>query len=321
MMSRRNTPLQELLLRSQQYIVYAANAAYIVYALLTSLIDPPGSFPVAYQIPKYWAALFSLATIVAVASVPHRLKPVYVITVIGYVLVTVFEVPRAVAYGAMPMHLTLWLTLNVLVSFVIFGARPGAVLNVVSICVMLGVLVTQGPLPAPQLADWVTAAIVMGVTGIIAYTLMTFIENNLLQHQQDSEKLHAARQDAVTDVYGRGAIEEELHHVMEHARRTNSPMSIVVTDIDHFKLVNDQHGHAFGDDVLRAVGKRLRRNVGGIGGMVGRWGGEEFIVLLPGLAKPDALVLAERLRREIGDSPLAGLDITASFGVASYRGT
>ena len=221
----------------------------------------------------------------------------------------------------MPMHLTLWLTLNVLVSFVVFGARQGAALIAVSVAVMLGALIVHGPLAPPQLSDWVTVAVVMGVTGIIAYTLMNFIENNMLQHAEDSEKLRAARLDAVTDVYGRGAIEEELHHAMDHARRINSPLSIVVADIDHFKQVNDQHGHAFGDDVLRAVGKRLRRNVGGIGGMVGRWGGEEFIVLLPGVAKPDALVLAERLRREIGDTPLAGLPVTASFGVASYRGS
>ncbi|WP_205747025.1 GGDEF domain-containing protein [Deinococcus sp. KSM4-11] len=320
-MSRRITPLQELLLRSQQSIVYSGSAAYILYALLTSVIDPPGSFPVAYQIPKYWAALCALATIVAVASAPHRLKQVYLTTTIAYVVVALVEVPRAVASGELPLHLALWLTLNVLVSFVVFGARQGAVLNAASLCALLGVLLAHGPLAATPLADWVTAAIVMGVTGLGAFILMTFIENNLLQHEQDSEKLRAARQDAVTDVYGRGAIEEELQYAMEHAQRINSPMSIIVTDIDHFKLVNDQHGHAFGDDVLRAVGKRLRRNVGGIGGMVGRWGGEEFIVVLPGVAKPDALVLAERLRREIGDTPLAGLPVTASFGVSSYRGT
>ncbi|GHF34924.1 diguanylate cyclase (GGDEF)-like protein [Deinococcus metalli] len=319
-MSRRTTPLQDLLLRSQLAAVLAASAAYVAYALLTALIDPPGAFPLAYQTPKYWAAVVAAATIVALTAVPHRLKTVYLAAAAGYAVATLFELPRA-ATGGMSVHLMLWLTLNVLVSFVVFGARPAAALNALGTLLLLGAVVVRGPLPAAQRADWITAVIVMGVAGMIAYTLMTFIENNLLQHAQDSEKLLAARQDAVTDVYGRGAIEEELHHAMEHANRTNTPMSIVVTDIDHFKQVNDQHGHAFGDDVLRAVGKRLRRNVGGIGGMVGRWGGEEFIVLLPGLSKPDALALAERLRREIGDTPLAGLPVTASFGVASYRGT
>lgn len=320
-MHRVISPLQRLLLRAQQYVVYASNVGYILYALLTALISSPGDFPLAYQVPKYWAALFSLATVIAVATLPHRLRRIYLLTCLGYLLVTVVEVPRSVAYGQMPMHLTLWLTMNVLVSFVVFGSRQGAGLNLLSLGVMLGALVVRGPLSAAQLSDWVTASVVMGVTGVIAFILMTFIENNLLQHAQDNEKLRAARQDAVTDVYGRGAIEEELTHAMEHARKTNTPLSIVVTDIDHFKSVNDRYGHAFGDDVLRAVGKRLRRNVGGIGGMVGRWGGEEFIVLLPGLAKPDALVLAERLRREVGETPLAGLDVTASFGVASYRGS
>nr|WP_255639203.1 GGDEF domain-containing protein [Deinococcus betulae] len=126
--------------------------------------------------------------------------------------------------------------------------------------------------------------------------------------------------DAVTEVLGRGAIEEELERAAQHAAQARTPLSIIMTDIDHFKRVNDDHGHATGDDVLRATAKRLRRSVSGSGGLVGRWGGEEFIVLLPGVARTDAMKVAERLRSEVSAEAVAGLHITASFGVAAMRG-
>lgn len=319
-MPRTPTPLQELLLRSQQFVVIVASVAYIIYALLTALIYPQAVIPVIVRMPSYLSAVLALASVVLVVIWPARMRALFLVANVGYMALTVLTVATFVHLGASPLHLALWLTLNVLVSFMVFGSRLGAWFNSVAVGLVMVTLVTQAPLTPAQQADWLAIIIIMAVTGLIAYTVVSFIENNLLQHAEDSERLRALRQDALTNVYGRGAIEEELERAMEHARKINSPMSVIVTDIDHFKVVNDKYGHATGDDVLRAVAKRLRRNIGSIGGMVGRWGGEEFIVVLPGVAKPDALVLAERLRREVSDLPLAGLEITASFGVASYRG-
>lgn len=112
---------------------------------------------------------------------------------------------------------------------------------------------------------------------MLEYSIIHFIEINLLLHAQDSARLRAARLDALTGVYGRGAIEEELKRSMNSAREANTPVSILVTDIDHFKSVNDMHGHTTGDDVLRAVAKCLRRNVGRIGGVMGRWGARSSV--------------------------------------------
>lgn len=322
-MQGTHSPLQQLLARVQQSAVISANLAFIVYLLLSALLNPgrvTSAVSPVYLSPAFVAGMIALLTVIGAVILPVWLRWIYLVGSLGYLVLTAFEVPALVASDQMPMHLTLWLTLNILVSFLVFGSRWGVWFSAATIGVMLGALVTQGQPGNANLLNWLTGSIVIGVTAMIAHSITSFIEGNLLVHAQDNERLRAARQDALTDVYGRGAIEEELDRAMEHSRKTNSPMSVIVTDIDHFKVVNDKYGHATGDDVLRAVAKRLRRNVGGTGGMVGRWGGEEFIVLLPGLAKPDALVLAERLRREISDLPLAGLEVTASFGVASYRG-
>lgn len=320
-MLRTSSPLQPLLLRSQQFAVLALNLGYMMFALMTGLISPPEGPPAqVYLQPKFGAALVALLTAVAAWLLPKHLRLVALVSNLLYLVVVSLEVPRIVLAGEPPIHLALWFTLDVLVTFLVFGTRWGTWLNAASLAVIFVSLLRVGHLDAARVADWLTTGIVMSVTGLIAFSVVSFIENNMTVHAEDSQRLLAARQDALTDVYGRGATEEELDKAMEHARKTNAPLSVIVTDIDHFKQVNDRHGHTTGDDVLRAVAKRLRRNVGGIGGLVGRWGGEEFIILLPGVAKPDALVLAERLRREISDQPLAGLDITASFGVASYRG-
>lgn len=314
------TSLPQRLQRSRLFAVCIASSAYVLYALLTALIDPPGPFPGAYQTPKYWATLVPLVTLIGTLIWPHRLQGIYMFSTVGYLLVALVEIPRAIAWGDMPMHLTLWLMLNVLVSYLVFGARIGTAVNVISVVGMIVTVIFNGPVDPPNLVDWVTASLAIGTTGLLAYLLTAFIEQNLDEHREDTRRLRAARLDALTEVYGRGAAEEEFERALNTAQRTGTPLSIVVTDIDHFKRVNDEHGHAAGDDVLRAFGKRLRRSVSGGGGMVGRWGGEEFIVLLPGVAKTDAHAIAERLRQEVAGEAIAGLQVTASFGVSSYRG-
>ena len=313
------TSLPQRLQRSRLFAVCIASSAYLLYALLTALIDPPGPFPVAYQTPKYWATLVPLVTVIGTLIWPHRLREIYTFSTVGYLLVALVEIPRAIAWGDMPMHLTLWLMLNVLVSYLVFGSRIGTAVNMVSVVGMIVTVIANGPVDPPNLVDWVTASLAIGTTGLLAYLLTAFIEQNLDEHREDTRRLRAARLDALTEVYGRGAAEEEFERALHTAQRTGTPLSIVVTDIDHFKRVNDEHGHAAGDDVLRAFGKRLRRSVSGGGGVVGRWGGEEFIVLLPGVARTDAQAIAERLRQEVASEKVAGLPVTASFGVASYR--
>ena len=110
----------------------------------------------------------------------------------------------------------------------------------------------------------------------------------------------------------------------EHSRsvRFGEPLSVLLIDLDHFKLVNDRYGHLVGDGVLRGVAVALRRNVRKID-LVARYGGEEFVVLLPRIPRAEALEVAEKLRRSVSSTPLPGpeggepLTVTVSIGVAT----
>jgi len=128
--------------------------------------------------------------------------------------------------------------------------------------------------------------------------------------------------DGLTGLANRRAATDALHAEAARAERFDTPLSLVLADLDEFKEVNDLHGHAVGDAVLRAFADVLRETVRE-SDVAGRWGGEEFLLLLPGADLEGAVQLAERVRvalgaREIPDAP--GLRVTASFGVAEYAG-
>jgi diguanylate cyclase (GGDEF)-like protein len=96
-------------------------------------------------------------------------------------------------------------------------------------------------------------------------------------------------------------------------------VAVIAGDIDHFKRVNDEHGHATGDAVLVEVAYRLRKALRAFD-LAYRVGGEEFLVILPGADVPAAVELAEQLRAAVAAEPAAGLMITMSFGVAGSAG-
>ena len=129
------------------------------------------------------------------------------------------------------------------------------------------------------------------------------------------ERLASA--DPLTGLANRRGGEKDIAAEISRARRQNTPLSCVLLDIDHFKEVNDTFGHQAGDYVLREISALLRRTVRAYDVLV-RWGGEEFLVVLPGVEHAQALKLAERIRVAIENMPLAGIGgVTASVGVAA----
>jgi diguanylate cyclase (GGDEF)-like protein len=112
-------------------------------------------------------------------------------------------------------------------------------------------------------------------------------------------------------------VQDTLKRMVAQAARTISPLAALLLDLDHFKQVNDIHGHDRGDEVLAAVGVALR-NVVRDSDFVGRYGGEEFLVLLPATDVDGAVQLAEALRHAIAGITLPSFDhpITASVGIA-----
>ncbi len=133
-----------------------------------------------------------------------------------------------------------------------------------------------------------------------------------------------ATYDALTGTYNRGAILAMMDRELSRARRDSGPTSALMCDVDHFKNVNDTFGHLVGDAVLVEVARRLREGVRQYDA-VGRYGGEEFLVLLPGCTLVDAAALAERLRRSVGgrpvETPEGKVAVTSSFGAAQFDAT
>ena len=126
------------------------------------------------------------------------------------------------------------------------------------------------------------------------------------------------REDALTGLSNRRAILTQLGGMVSGARRHGHPLSIAVCDLDHFKRVNDTHGHKAGDEVLvaaaHAMGTHLRAE-----DQLGRLGGEEFLVLLPDTDADAAVHVAERMRAEVATAPTP-VPVTVSIGIATWDG-
>lgn len=128
-----------------------------------------------------------------------------------------------------------------------------------------------------------------------------------------------ANTDPLTLLYNRRALDERLVQETARTRRQGLPLTVMLIDLDHFKRVNDEYGHNVGDRVLRGVSRCLSDHARKMD-VVGRWGGEEFLVILPGTPVLEALETAERLRAVIEACPNETKGaITASFGIAQYR--
>jgi two-component system cell cycle response regulator len=131
--------------------------------------------------------------------------------------------------------------------------------------------------------------------------------------------------DALTGLHNRRYMETHIAGLVEQALSRDQPLAVLVLDIDHFKLVNDTHGHDAGDEVLREFALRARKAIRGID-LACRYGGEEFVVVMPETDLAAATAVAERLRRRIASEPFPiqqgaqGIDVTISIGIAALGG-
>ena len=149
------------------------------------------------------------------------------------------------------------------------------------------------------------------------------LEEELTQAHRQMEIL--AMQDGLTGISNRRAIEEHARAELDHARRKECPLSVILLDIDHFKAINDQYGHLVGDHILRHLAKILTRNLRQYD-RIGRWGGEEFIVILPDTKISEAIIVAERMRAETVETKLSlengkYYEVQISLGVACASGS
>lgn len=152
--------------------------------------------------------------------------------------------------------------------------------------------------------------------------LNTMLRSEIEQRcQLEAALAEAAATDMMTHLLNRRGMLEALEHAAEQARRQRASFIVVICDIDHFKRVNDQHGHAVGDQVLIALGRRLKSSLNARDA-AGRWGGEEFLLLWSGLDITEGERRCNELRQNIAATAIYpnGPQVSVSFGIAEFTG-
>jgi diguanylate cyclase (GGDEF)-like protein len=150
------------------------------------------------------------------------------------------------------------------------------------------------------------------------------LSSDFMQEMLEQKKLiqslrEQATRDALTDLFNYQSFQESLEREVYRAKRYKLQLSLIIADIDHFKNINDKHGHLAGDRTLKCVAKSLKESLRK-SDIIARYGGEEFAVIMPETSPEDSLIVAERLRETVDalriDYEGEGLSVTMSFGVA-----
>jgi diguanylate cyclase (GGDEF)-like protein len=182
---------------------------------------------------------------------------------------------------------------------------------------IVAVLVTEAFLVAATVG--VDAAAVVANPSSVLYAAATIAAVAILSAALMRSDLHHRSKsviDPLTQMLNRGALIGRATELSAQSHISGDPVAVIVADLDHFKTINDTHGHATGDAVLRDVAYLFRKELRAFD-LAYRLGGEEFLILLPGSGEPGALLVAERLREAVAAHPIAGAEVTISCGVAS----
>ncbi|MEJ6474236.1 diguanylate cyclase [Pseudoalteromonas piscicida] len=153
------------------------------------------------------------------------------------------------------------------------------------------------------------------VGSLVTILILAVAQLTFNHYQKRLEKM--ATYDKLTDSFNRQAFEPQLQHHLAKARNQSTPVAMLMMDIDHFKQVNDQHGHVIGDRVLQCFAAVCKRQIGNRG-MLCRWGGEEFMVLLPKTNLDQGLAIAEKIHAALEQAECE-VKVTVSIGAAQYH--
>ncbi|MBJ7332344.1 MAG: GGDEF domain-containing protein [Solirubrobacteraceae bacterium] len=239
----------------------------------------------------------------------RRLEPLVIcwfiaVTGIGLsVLLTALKIPLDGSTIAVGMTILLWpLALAC-------GGFPSRVVVACTAYACLWLVVPALVFWLPAMAAHPTLLVTPLATMITVPIITSAVRQASVEHRA------AAVVDPLTGMLNRAALTSRAAELEHQSELTGEGVGVLVMDLDHFKAVNDTHGHAAGDLVLQEIAYRLRKQLSAFE-MSYRLGGEEFLVLLPGATPERAQAIVSRLWASVRSQPIAGLPITASFGVA-----
>lgn len=227
------------------------------------------------------------------------------------IVVTMLLIGAGVALSGGPHSVALpWIVLPAAMAAARF--RPQVVIAGVALTVAIVLAATFGGDPHATLADpaplAATLALLVGVVSIV-----WALQAAELHHRGE------AMIDPLTGLFNRTALMPRFAELSHQARLTDQPVCLLLCDLDNFKAINDEHGHDRGDAALRDMAYELRKRLHSFD-LVYRYGGEEFLVVLPGLGSEAGREVAERLRGAVERVRPAGIDVTVSIGVSAARG-
>lgn len=221
----------------------------------------------------------------------------------------------------------LWMNLPYVMAFLFFSPGRGVRLSLLYFAYILLAGMSYMLLPAirssPGYLDNLLVLVEMSASGLVYIALLYIIvalkEGYVRATLHSDRMVNLASTDALTGAYNRLKSNELIRSLVESSRASRQPFAVILLDVDNFKSINDIHGHAAGDDVLRWVVDVLDRNVRDRD-IVGRWGGDEFIVLCPGLEEQQIHPLIARLEGSMRTTkPTPSISASASFGFAEFH--
>ena len=213
------------------------------------------------------------------------------------------------------------------VGVLLFGLATAAILTTLGISSLLAAELIIGANPvATAITLAVVALFTSWMTAAFTAVILEMLDDQLIKTERTLENFKAlSTTDALTGITNRRGFDEKLSSEINASKRTGSPVSVAMIDIDNFKKFNDTHGHPKGDKALQRVAKVLSANLYRSTDLVARYGGEEFAIIMPHTSLEDAAMVAMRLREtieEVGIKPpyTSQNPITVSVGVASMAG-
>ena len=257
--------------------------------------------------------LLATATMAVAISCSRRSRTPEIVGAIAFVALEVNLALSVVVSGGAHSPLLALMVVPVFTQAVCF--RPKATSVFVGLSLAAATAAVVGALalePAPDIPDAVHLLSFAALLASLAVAA-NWLASSDLSSRDD------ALIDELTGLLNRKALSRRFPELKAQAVARAESLALVMCDVDHFKAVNDSYGHERGDHVLREVADRLRLELR-TSDLVYRFGGEEFLILLPGHDIDDALLVAERLRKAVAAAEPAGLRVTLSAGAASVRG-